>query len=138
MRSENSTLLKWLAPAALVMFSLMAESAQAQSAASAESGLSLSAQLGCQGCHGQDGNMMLEADYPKLGGQHYDYLVVALQAYRSGERDHAIMSSFARDLSDQQIRDLSAWYASQSGLGDWDVRPQRRRGRGAGRTPSDP
>jgi cytochrome c553 len=131
-------LLKWLAPAVLVVMSWSPVSAQAQTAASAERGLSLSAQLGCQGCHGEDGNLMLDADYPKLGGQHYDYLVVALQAYRSGDRDHAIMSSFARDLSDQQIRDLSAWYASQSGLGEWDVRPQRRRGRGTGRNPSDP
>ena len=105
--------------------------AEAQSAAAAQRGLELSAQLGCQGCHGVDGNLALAADYPKLGGQHSDYLIVALQAYRSGERDHAIMSGFARDLTDQQISDLSAWYASQTGLGDWEASPPRRRGRGA-------
>lgn len=115
---------------ALLAFSAL--SAQAQSTASIERGLALSAQLGCVGCHGEDGNLVLEDDYPKLGGQHYDYLVVALKAYRSGERDHAIMSSFARDLTDQQIQDLSAWYASQSGLVEWDAQPPRRFRRGRG------
>lgn len=130
MRFSPSITLNLLRATALALLALLAVNAQAQSAASAERGLALSAQLGCVGCHGQDGNLVLEDDYPKLGGQHYDYLVVALKAYRSGERDHAIMASFARDLTDQQIQDLSAWYASQSGLLEWDARPARRFGRG--------
>ena len=69
----------------------------------------------CQSCHGEDGNLALEADYPIIAGQHFDYLVQSLRAYRSGDRDHAIMSSFARDLSDQDIRDLAAWYSRQDG-----------------------
>lgn len=69
----------------------------------------------CQSCHGEDGNLALEDDYPIIAGQHFDYLVRSLRAYRSGERDHAIMSSFARDLTDQDIRDLAAWYARQDG-----------------------
>lgn len=69
----------------------------------------------CQSCHGADGNLALQDDYPLLAGQHEDYLVHALKAYRDGKRDHAIMSSFARDLSDQDIRDLAAWYARQDG-----------------------
>lgn len=69
----------------------------------------------CQSCHGEDGNLALEADYPIIAGQHFNYLVRALRDYRSGDRDHAIMSSFARDLSDQDIRDLAAWYARQDG-----------------------
>ncbi len=70
----------------------------------------------CQTCHGKDGNMVLEEDYPKLGGQYYDYLVHALRAYRSGARQHDVMSAFAEDLSDQDIRDLAAWYSRQDGL----------------------
>lgn len=75
----------------------------------------------CQSCHGQDGNLALDDTYPKLGGQHYDYLVQALKHYRSGKRAHAIMSAFASSLSDQDIRDLAAWYASQEGLVDLHV-----------------
>ncbi len=67
----------------------------------------------CAACHGIDGNLVLVPDYPKLGGQHADYLVFALKAYRSGDRDNAIMAPFARDLSDQDIRDLAAWYSRQ-------------------------
>ncbi len=69
----------------------------------------------CHACHGEDGNLALDEDYPIIAGQHFTYLVHALRAYRDGERDHAIMSSFARDLSDQDIRDLAAWYSRQRG-----------------------
>lgn len=67
----------------------------------------------CAACHGVDGNLVLAPDYPKLGGQHADYLVFALKAYRSGDRDNAIMAPFAGGLSDQDIRDVAAWYARQ-------------------------
>ncbi len=77
----------------------------------------------CQSCHGVDGNLSLQDDYPKLGGQHRDYLVQALKAYRSGSRDHAIMSGFAAGLSDQDIEDLAAWYGSQEGLVDLRIEP---------------
>lgn len=69
----------------------------------------------CQSCHGRDGNLALQDDYPIIAGQHFSYLVHALRAYRSGERDNAIMAGFARDLTDQDIRDLAAWYARQEG-----------------------
>ncbi len=67
----------------------------------------------CAACHGVDGNLVLAPDYPKLGGQHADYLEFALKAYRSGDRDNAIMAPFAGDLSDRDIRDLAAWYSRQ-------------------------
>ncbi len=67
----------------------------------------------CASCHGLDGNLVLADDYPKIGGQHADYLVVALRAYRSGARDNAIMGPFAQELSDRDIRDLAAWFSRQ-------------------------
>lgn len=67
----------------------------------------------CIDCHGADGNHPLDPTYPKLGGQYRDYLAQALQAYRSGERDHALMSNQARGLDDQQIADLAAYFASR-------------------------
>ena len=67
----------------------------------------------CIDCHGADGNAPIDATYPKLGGQYRDYLAHALQAYRGGDREHALMSNQAVDLDDQQIADLAAYFASR-------------------------
>jgi len=71
----------------------------------------------CEACHGKDGKS-IDPNYPNLGGQHYSYLVKALSDYRSGNRTNAIMASFAANLTNQDIEDLAAWYASQEGLKD--------------------
>lgn len=70
----------------------------------------------CQACHGKDGNQAATPDTPVLAGQHAGYLEYALKQYRSGERKNAQMNGFASGLSDQDIADLAAWYASQEGL----------------------
>lgn len=67
----------------------------------------------CVDCHGPDGNQPLDATYPKIGGQYADYLGHALQQYRSGQRDHSLMSNQAQGLNDQQIADLAAYFAAQ-------------------------
>jgi cytochrome c553 len=67
----------------------------------------------CIDCHGTEGNKPLDPTYPKLGGQYGDYLGHALKAYREGEREHALMSQQAVGLSDQQIADLAAYFASR-------------------------
>lgn len=67
----------------------------------------------CIDCHGADGNVPLDETYPRLGGQYRDYLAHALQQYRSGEREHALMSQQATELSDQQIADLAVYFASR-------------------------
>jgi cytochrome c553 len=69
----------------------------------------------CQACHGANGNGMGDPQYPRLAGQHADYLEKALKDYRSGQRSNAIMAGFAATLSDQDIRDLAAFYAAQKG-----------------------
>ena len=66
----------------------------------------------CAGCHGADGNSTIPAN-PKLAGQYESYLRRALTDYRSGARESAIMAGFATALSDQDIRDLAAWFSSQ-------------------------
>ena len=96
-----------------LILGLLALAGSPAAAGNPERGLELS--VVCQACHGQDGTLALQDDYPIIAGQHFSYLVHALQAYRSGDREHAIMSGFARDLSDQDIRDLSAWYSRQQG-----------------------
>ena len=75
----------------------------------------------CQSCHGRTGNESLQPSYPRLAGQHKDYLVHALESYRDGSRQNAVMAGFAGNLSDQDIADLAAWYSRQKGLQDLDV-----------------
>ncbi len=73
----------------------------------------------CVDCHGADGNSPIDATYPKLGGQYADYIEHALQAYRSGDRGGStttdLMGSQAKELTDQQIADLAAYYGSVAG-----------------------
>jgi len=67
----------------------------------------------CLDCHGADGNQPLDPSYPRIGGQYRDYLAHALAQYRSGARDHVLMSQQAQDLTDQQIADLAVYFASR-------------------------
>lgn len=92
---------------------------QAQAAGDYKRGLEKS-QV-CQSCHGRTGNESLQPSYPKLAGQHADYLIHALRGYRDGTRENAIMAGFASNLSDQDIADLAAWYSRQEGLSDLSI-----------------
>lgn len=67
--------------------------------------------IACQTCHGLDGIAKLP-DAPNLAGQPASYLDRELRAYRSGERRNEVMSIAAKPLSDQDVRDLSAYYAA--------------------------
>lgn len=67
----------------------------------------------CQACHGVDGNGP-NTQYPILAGQHPDYLVRALKEYKSGARKNPIMSGFAAGLSEQDQKDVAAWFSSQN------------------------
>lgn len=67
----------------------------------------------CVDCHGVDGNAPIAPNYPKLGGQYESYLAHALQGYRSGKRSNILMATQAKTLSDQQIADAAAWFASR-------------------------
>jgi cytochrome c553 len=69
----------------------------------------------CHACHGATGTS-IQPNYPNLGGQHQDYLSKALYDFRDGGRQNAIMNGFAANLSDADIEDIAAWYASQQGL----------------------
>ena len=68
----------------------------------------------CTGCHGIPGynNVYPTYNVPKLGGQNYEYLVAALNAYKQGQREHATMTIQAKSLSEQDIQDVSAYFAS--------------------------
>jgi cytochrome c553 len=69
----------------------------------------------CIGCHGIEGYRTSFPEVykvPKLGGQHPEYLVKALQAYKTGLRNHPSMQGIAATLSDQDMEDLAAYYAN--------------------------
>lgn len=68
----------------------------------------------CTGCHGIPfyKNAVPNYHVPRLGGQNEAYLVAALKAYRSGERAHLTMQAQAGSLSDQDIADIAAYFAS--------------------------
>ena len=63
----------------------------------------------CVGCHGPEGISRV-ASYPSIAGLPH--------AFRSGERDNPMMSSVARNLSDEAIDSLSHYFASLPGAGD--------------------
>jgi cytochrome c553 len=69
----------------------------------------------CAACHGPDGNSPLPEN-PKIAGQYADYLELALREYRSGERQNPIMAGMVAALTDEDIADLAAYFASQEGL----------------------
>lgn len=70
----------------------------------------------CAACHGADGTGAPNfPDYPRLAGQHEDYLVQALKQYKSGARKNPIMGGMAQPLTAKDIEDVAAWFSSQSG-----------------------
>jgi cytochrome c553 len=69
----------------------------------------------CSACHGPDGNSSAP-DFPKIAGQHYDYLLKALKDYKSGARKNPIMAPLVASLTQRDMEDLAAYYSSQRGL----------------------
>lgn len=70
----------------------------------------------CLGCHGIETYKNVYPTYsvPKLRGQHAEYIVAALKAYRSGERGHATMHAHATSLSDQDMEDIAAYLGGEA------------------------
>ncbi|MYZ51809.1 c-type cytochrome [Malikia spinosa] len=66
----------------------------------------------CAACHAADGNSVIGAN-PKLAGQHPEYLVKQLTEFKSGKRANAVMSGMSAALSDEDMRNIGFWLASQ-------------------------
>ncbi|GJM10948.1 MAG: hypothetical protein DHS20C11_32240 [Lysobacteraceae bacterium] len=75
----------------------------------------------CFACHGQDGNG-ISPTYPRLAGQYESYMTKALIDYKSGARANAIMAGMVANLSEQDMADISAYYASKDGLEDLSIK----------------
>ncbi|MBV6320239.1 c-type cytochrome [Duganella violaceipulchra] len=84
-----------------------------------DSGKALADKYSCFACHGKDFNTPIDPSYPKLAGQHKDYLEHALTAYKRGDgangRNNAIMTGQVKPLSNQDIKDLAAYLHSLPG-----------------------
>jgi cytochrome c553 len=102
----KNTLVTFLAMVALVA------AGSVNAAGNKEAGKAKSA--ACAACHGADGNSAI-AQNPKLAGQSAGYLLKQLQEFKSKKRDNAVMYGMAAGLSDEDMADLAAYYASNKG-----------------------
>ncbi len=93
---------------ALAVLALLGFVAPAQAAGDAAAGKAKAAS--CGGCHGANGQGV--AANPALAGESEDKIVQALQDYKSGKRPNAMMKALATPLSDQDMANLGAYYAS--------------------------
>jgi len=89
-------------------------SLQVQAAGDVEAGKAAVAKYNCAACHGANFNNPIDPSYPKLAGQHQDYLAHALVAYQRGAdgangRGNAIMSAQAKMLSHDDVRNIAAY-----------------------------
>ncbi len=85
-----------------------------------ESVSALLAKGGCAACHGEDFNTPIDPSYPKVAGQHADYLYVALKAYRTDGkalmgRNNAIMGGTAQQFTNTELKQLAAYVGALPG-----------------------
>ena len=82
-------------------------------------GKALAEKYACATCHGKDFNSPIDPSYPKLAGQHRDYLEHALVAYKRADgangRNNPIMAGLVKPLSNQDIKDIAAYLHSLPG-----------------------
>lgn len=101
-----------LLTAAALAFATAASASATASEANLERGRQLA--YTCTGCHGVEGYRNTYPTYrvPKIGGQNEAYLVAALNAYKSGERQHPTMRAQAESFSERDIADIAAYLSS--------------------------
>lgn len=105
-----------------IAFSVLAlvMSSAALAGANIEAGKAAAAKFNCASCHGANYNEPIDPSYPKLAGQHKDYLVQALKSYQRGAvglagRSNAIMEAQAKALSNADIENIAAYLNSLQG-----------------------
>lgn len=89
-----------------------------QAAGNIEAGKAAAQKYNCFTCHGQDYNTPIDPTYPKLAGQHQDYLTQAMLSYQRGGnfgRNNAIMAAQVKPLSRKEIQDIAAYLSSLKG-----------------------
>ncbi|WP_207004328.1 c-type cytochrome [Trinickia mobilis] len=90
-------------------------------AADAGNGKVLADAHNCAACHGVNLNKPVSPEYPKLAGQHADYIFFALRQYQMGTgnprfgRNNAIMAAQVQSLSQSDMKDIAAYIESLNG-----------------------
>ena len=97
----------------LIAAAALALCGSAYGAGNAANGKAISEKV-CAACHGLDGAKPVAPENPILAGQYGDYIVKALSDYKTGKRANPIMKGFAGTLSDDDINNVTAFYASKS------------------------
>lgn len=107
-----------IARSVVVAFGFVAIASSAYARGDKEKGQELATKkYPCTSCHGANFASPIDPSYPKLAGQHADYLRASLLAYQKGDhptfgRGNAVMAAQAKPLSAQEIDDISAYLAS--------------------------
>ncbi|MFX1671833.1 cytochrome c [Paraburkholderia sp. A2WS-5] len=115
--AARASLLKAASAAALTL----AFGVQSAQAADASNGKVLADSHNCAACHGVNLNKPVSPDYPKLAGQHADYIFWALRQYQMGNgnanfgRSNPIMQAQVQSLSERDLKDLAAYVESLKG-----------------------
>lgn len=99
---------------AIIAFALAAGNADA--AGDAQAGQAKSAP--CAACHGADGNST-NPEWPKLAGQHPKYVEKQLKDFKAGRRVNAMMTGMVAPLSENDMADLAAFYATKARTGGY-------------------
>jgi len=99
-----------------------AESAEASASGSAEAGQTKSTP--CVACHGVGGNSVNPV-WPVLAGQHQQYIVKQLKAFKNDERVDPLMTPMAKTLSDADMEDLGAYFSAQTESGNLETEPSK-------------
>jgi cytochrome c553 len=96
----------------LALYYGLQKAARAATPAPGDQGAGKAAAAACAGCHG-DGGVSATPGTPSLAGQDAQYHVAALRAYKDGGRKDEAMKGVAAGLTEQQMKDLAAYYATQ-------------------------
>lgn len=100
----------------MIVFLLFSAVSFGAAAGNIDAGKALSDKYSCAACHGKDLGSPIDPSYPKLAGQHKDYLEHALVAYKRGDgangRNNPIMGGVVKPLSSQDMKDLAAYLHS--------------------------
>jgi len=96
----------------ITMPGFAADEAHGEEKAVARSGEEVAKQ--CVSCHGEDGNS-IAPNFPRIAGQHADYMFYALKSYKNGDRKNAIMAGIVAALTEKEMKNVSAYYASMDG-----------------------
>ena len=78
----------------------------------------------CVACHGVNGNSV-NPEWPSLAGQHETYIKRQLAAFKDDQRQNPLMTPMAKPLSDEDMADLGAFFATQKSTGTLEAEPSK-------------